>query len=53
MTRPSAELVAEVFPGVPLRRPVEGRDTLLAIDRARRLLGYDPAHRWADHVAAR
>ena len=53
MTRPSAELMAEVFPGVPLRRPIEGRETLLAIDRARRLLGYDPAHRWADHVAAR
>ena len=33
MTRPSAELMAEVFPTVPLRRPVEGRETLLAIDR--------------------
>jgi nucleoside-diphosphate-sugar epimerase len=51
MTRPSAELMAEVFPNVPLRRPVEGRETLLAIDRARDLLGYQPAHRWADHVA--
>ena len=40
MTRPSADLMAEVFPTVPLRRPVEGRETLLAIDRARRLLGY-------------
>jgi nucleoside-diphosphate-sugar epimerase len=52
MTRPSAELMAEVFPDVPLRRPVEGRETLLSIDRARRLLGYEPHHRWADHVAA-
>lgn len=52
MPRPSAELMAEVFPTVPLRRPVEGRDTLLAIDHARRLLGYQPAHRWADHVSA-
>jgi nucleoside-diphosphate-sugar epimerase len=51
MTRPSAELMAEVFPNVPLRRPVEGRETLLAIDHARELLGYQPAHRWADHVA--
>jgi len=51
MTRPSAELMAEVFPDVPLRRPVEGRETLLAIDRARQLLGYEPAHRWADHVS--
>jgi nucleoside-diphosphate-sugar epimerase len=51
MTRPSAELMAEVFPEVPLRRPVSGRETLLAIDHARDLLGYEPAHRWADHVA--
>jgi nucleoside-diphosphate-sugar epimerase len=51
MTRPSVDLMAEIFPDVPLRRPVEGRETLLAIDRARRLLGYEPAHRWADHVA--
>jgi nucleoside-diphosphate-sugar epimerase len=50
MTRPSADLMAEVFPTVPLRRPVEGRDTLLSIDRARRLLGYEPQHRWADHI---
>jgi nucleoside-diphosphate-sugar epimerase len=52
MTRPSAELMAEVFPGVPLRGPIDGRETLLAIGRARDLLGYEPAHRWADHVAA-
>ena len=51
MTRPSADLMAEVFPSVPLRREVAGRETLLAIDRARRLLGYEPAHRWADHVS--
>ena len=50
MTRPSADLMAEVFPMVPLRRPVHGRETLLAIDGARRLLGYEPAYAWADHV---
>lgn len=52
MPRPSAELMAEVFPDVPLRRPVRDRETLLSIDHARVLLGYEPAHRWADHVAA-
>ena len=51
MTRPSADLMAEVFPTVPLTRDVSGRETLLSIDRARRVLGYSPAHRWADHVA--
>ncbi|MGZ8527685.1 MAG: NAD-dependent epimerase/dehydratase family protein [Candidatus Limnocylindrales bacterium] len=52
MTRPSAELMAEVFPGVPLRRPIAERETLLSIDKARRLLGYEPEHRWADHIPA-
>ena len=50
MTRPSADLMAEVFPTVPLRRAVPGRETLLSIDHARELLGYEPAHRWEDHV---
>ncbi len=48
MTRDSADLMAEVFPDVPLRRPVVGRETLLAIDHARELLGYEPAHRWQE-----
>jgi len=39
-----------VFPTVPLRRPVEGHETLLSIDRAGKLLGYRPEHRWRDHV---
>jgi nucleoside-diphosphate-sugar epimerase len=52
MTRPSAELMAEVYPSVPLTRPVSGNETLLAIDRARSVLGYAPAHTWRDHVAA-
>ena len=52
MTRPSADLMAEVFPEVPLTREVNGRETLLSIERARRILGYAPEHRWADHVAA-
>jgi nucleoside-diphosphate-sugar epimerase len=51
MTRPSAELMAEVYPSVPLRRRPEGRETLLSIDRARVLLGYEPEHAWRDHVA--
>ena len=51
MTRPSAELMAEEFPSVPVTRALRGRETLLSIDRARRVLGYEPAHRWSDHVA--
>jgi nucleoside-diphosphate-sugar epimerase len=52
MNRPSSALLAEVFPGVPLTRDVAEFGTLLAIDRARHLIGYEPQHSWRDHVAA-
>ncbi|MFG6446134.1 NAD-dependent epimerase/dehydratase family protein [Microbacterium sp. P07] len=48
MTRPNAELIAEVFPDVPLRGEFGDHDTLLSIDKARRLLGYSPQHSWRD-----
>ena len=50
MDRPNRELMAEVFPGVPLREGVGDFETLLSIDKARRLLGYGPQHSWRDHV---
>lgn len=50
MQRASADLMAEVYPEVPLRRPVEGRETLLSIDHARALLGYEPEHGWEQHL---
>jgi nucleoside-diphosphate-sugar epimerase len=50
MTRPSADLMREVFPGVPLSGDVSGTSTLLAIGRARQVLGFEPAHSWRDHV---
>lgn len=46
MLRPSAELMAERFPGVPLRGEVEGTQTLLSIEKARRVLGYEPEYSW-------
>ena len=52
MNRPSAELLAEVYPGVSLTREVSEFGTLLAIDRARDVLGFEPAHSWRDHVSA-
>lgn len=48
-TRPNAELLAEVFPDVPHKREFGDNETLLSIDKARRLLGYDPTHSWRDH----
>lgn len=52
MTRPSSALLAEVFPRVPLTRDVGEFGSLLAIDRARQVLGYEPQHSWRDHVPA-
>lgn len=49
MTRPNSELVAEVFPNVETRGDLEGTDTLLSIDKARRVLGFEPRHSWRDH----
>jgi nucleoside-diphosphate-sugar epimerase len=48
MQRPSRELMGETFPGVPVRDGVEGNDTLLGIDKARRVLGYDPQFTWRE-----
>ena len=50
MQRPNEELIAEVFPGVPLKRAIEPNETLLSIDKARRVLGYEPQHSWRDAV---
>jgi nucleoside-diphosphate-sugar epimerase len=52
MNRPSREVLAEVFPGVPLTAEIPEYGTLLAIDRARQLLGYQPRHSWRDHTPA-
>jgi nucleoside-diphosphate-sugar epimerase len=50
MSTPSADLVAQVFPDVEVRRELSGTETLLSIDKARRLLGYEPQHTWRDAV---
>ena len=34
------------FPGVPLKAGFGGNETLLSIEKARRLLGYEPRHAW-------
>jgi len=50
MSRSNAELVAEVFPEVPISAEFGEHDTLLSIHKARRLLGFAPQHSWRDHV---
>jgi nucleoside-diphosphate-sugar epimerase len=52
MSRPSTELMDEFFPGADFRAPVEGTQSLCSIDKARRLLGWEPQHSWRDHASA-
>ena len=51
MDMPSAELAAMAFPDVPVRRPLDGYETLVSIAAARETIGYDPRFSWRDHVA--
>jgi nucleoside-diphosphate-sugar epimerase len=46
MSRPNDELLAEVYPDVPRKREFGPHDTLLSIDKARRVLGYEPRFSW-------
>src|SRR4051794_15059995 len=50
MDRPSADLLAEVFPQTPVRRELSGFETVLSIDKARGVLGFEPQHSWREHV---
>ncbi|WP_323960292.1 NAD-dependent epimerase/dehydratase family protein [Arthrobacter sp. JZ12] len=50
MSRSSASLAAKVFPAVELVKEVGEHETLLSIDKARRLLGFEPHHSWRDSV---
>jgi hypothetical protein len=37
-----------VFPGVEVTKELGEHETMLSIDKARALLGYDPQHSWRD-----
>jgi nucleoside-diphosphate-sugar epimerase len=50
MTRPSTDLMAEVFPDIPIRGSVTARQTLLSIAHARELLGYEGARSWLAEI---
>ena len=50
MTTPSAELAERYFPEVPFTSEVTGTETLLGIDKARRMLWFEPQHSWRDHA---
>ncbi|MET7752648.1 NAD(P)-dependent oxidoreductase [Micromonospora sp. NPDC005367] len=51
MSRSSADLMSEVYPDVEIRKELGEHETLLSIDKARRMLGYEPRHTWRNHVS--
>jgi len=53
MNRPSRDLLTEVFPDVPLTREVAEFGTLLSVDRAKQVIGYEPRHSWRDEIQDR
>ncbi|MCO4255366.1 NAD-dependent epimerase/dehydratase family protein [Pseudarthrobacter cellobiosi] len=53
MTRSSASLAAEVFPNVTVTKELGEHETMLSIDKARRLLGYEPEHTWRTYHSNR
>ena len=52
MSRSSKELIAEFFPETEFRGPVDGTQSLCSIEKARRLLGWEPQHSWRDQAEA-
>ncbi len=46
MEKTSAELVAEIYPDVPVNGTLEPHQTLLSIEKARNVLGYEPEFSW-------
>lgn len=44
----SAELIAKYYSGVPQKRALREFETFYSIDKARKMLGYEPQSRWRD-----
>jgi nucleoside-diphosphate-sugar epimerase len=49
MNRSSASLAAEVFPDVEVTKELGEHETMLSIDKAKRLLGFAPEHSWRNY----
>ena len=46
MSRTNDSLLDEAFPGIERKRPIGPNETLLSIDRAKKVLGYKPQYGW-------
>lgn len=51
MNIPSRELMRQVYPETSLKDLPDDRATLLSIDKARRMLGYEPRYSWRQQVS--
>ena len=50
MLRSDTELLDEIFPNVPLKKELEKNGTLLSIDKAKRVLGFEPQFDWRNET---
>jgi nucleoside-diphosphate-sugar epimerase len=50
MNRPSRELMAEVFPNVPVDENLGEYDSLLSSEKARQMLGFEQQYSWRDRI---
>ena len=48
MSKSSAELMKNFLPQVEVRKALGEHETLLSIDKARKVLGYEPEFSWRD-----
>ena len=53
MNRSNISLLAEVFPNVPHKGNFSTNQTLLSIEKAKRMLGYSPQYSWRNEASAR
>lgn len=49
--RTNDEMLKEIFPGVARKRAFGEKETLLAIEKAKRVLGYAPQHSWRNETS--
>jgi nucleoside-diphosphate-sugar epimerase len=47
---PTEELIRHYAPSIEIRSPIPGIASAFSIEKARRLLGYEPKHSWRDIV---
>ncbi len=50
MSRPNDALLDEVFPGTRRKRAISANKSLISIDKAREVLGYQPKYPWREQV---